>query len=255
MLLFAAGAVLSFVASPLLWTLVSDAPVTLVPLACVCGWLAAVHRFEAQRQFVWAAVAGASLGAGVYFTLPATVMMPCFAALTVAIAVPTRVMTVRDGLAFIAAFVLVCAPFFIGWLMQPEEFRAVVNSHHLYDANRFTVLQGAREVGSWVGLTARSEVLWDYLNPAFLFATGRVLAWPLVVLVPIGIYVVLARDTTLLGRLALAGYLASPLAASLTAEPPIRSRISWMLPFAALLSAFAAVAIKQWLRPQPHEGR
>lgn len=255
MLLFAAVAVLSFIASPLLWTLVSEAPVLLAPLACVWGWLAAVHRFEAQRQFAWAAVAGASLGAGVYFTLPAAVMMPCFAALTVTIAVPTRAMTVRDGLAFIAAFVLVCAPFFIGWLMQPDEFRTVVNSHRLYDADRFNVLQGVREVGSWVGLTARSEVMWDYLNPAFLFATGRVLAWPLAVLVPIGIYVVIARDTTLLGRLALAGYLASPLAASLTAQPPIRSRIGWILPFAALLSAFAAVAIKQWLRPSTPAAR
>lgn len=250
MLLFAAVAVLSFVASPLLWTLVSEAPVTLVPLVCVCGWLAAVHRFEEQRQFVWAAVAGASLGAGVYFTLPATVMMPCLAALTVAIALPTRAMSARDAMAFIAAFVVVSVPYFIGWLLRPDEFREVVNSRHLYDADRFNVIQGVREVGSWVGLTARSEVMWDYLNPAFLFATGRVLAWPLIVLVPIGIYVVIARDTSLLGRLAFAGYLASPLAASLTAEPPIRSRIGWILPFAALLSAFAATAIMQWLGPK-----
>ena len=95
------------------------------------------------------------------------------------------------------------AALLVAWAMRPEQFREIVNSHHLYDANRFNVLQGVREVTSWVGLTARSEVFWDYLNPAFLFVTGRVLAWPLAILLPIGLYYALVKDATMSARLAL----------------------------------------------------
>ena len=74
------------------------------------------------------------------------------------------------------------------------------------------------------------------------------MAWPLVVLLPIGIYCAIVRETTIVGRLALAGYIAAPLAACLTAEPPTASRIIWIVPFAALLSAVAAA---QFGRPRP----
>jgi hypothetical protein len=101
-----------------------------------------------------------------------------------------------------------------------------------------------------VGLTARSEVFWDYLNPAFLFVTGRVLSWPLVILLPVGLYFALVKDSTMLGRLALAGYVTAPLAASLTAEPPVAARIFWIIPFAALLSACAVAHARRRLSSQ-----
>ena len=109
-----------------------------------------------------------------------------FTALSSRLRYSSRAISRPAWLVFLGSFSIVALPYLVSWMMRPEEFRAMINAHHLYDANRFNVLQGTREVTSWVGLTARSEVFWDYLNPAFLFVTGRVLAWPLVVLLPVG---------------------------------------------------------------------
>ena len=234
--------------APLLWSQFSLAPSTLYPLPFIVAWLLSIAFLVRTGRLWWAGVAGASLGAGLYMSLPAAVMMPCYVALTVIVGWPSRAISRQAWLVFLGSFSLVALPYLVSWMMRPEEFRDMINARHLYDANRFNVLQGTREVTSWVGLTARSEVFWDYLNPAFLFVTGRVLAWPLVVLLPVGMYYAIVRETTIVGRLALAGYAAAPLAACLTAEPPIASRIIWIVPFAALLSA---VAVAHFRRPRP----
>lgn len=225
--------------APLLWSLWSMAPMPLVPLAFVSAWLLAIARLDKSDHWSWAALAGISLGVGAYPSPAALVMMPCFAALTVVIALASKVMSPRAIAIFAGSFAVGIAPLLVSWLSHPADYRALINAHHLYDADRFNLLQGVREVTSWVGLTARSEVFWDYLNPAFLFVTGTVLAWPLVILLPLGLYGAIVHETTLLSRLVLAGYVAAPLAASLTAEPPMRTRIAWIIPFAAMLSASA----------------
>jgi len=234
--LAAAGAALL---APLLWTQASALPASLYPLPFVCLWLLAVAQWSSTRRVWWAGVAGAALGAGVYLSVPSIVMMPCYVVLTLGVGLTSRALPRTALMVFLGAFAVAALPLLVGWAMRPEQFREIVNSHHLYDANRYNILQGTREVTSWVGLTARSDVFWDYLNPAFLFVTGRVLAWPLVVLLPVGWYYALVKDSTMLGRLALVGYLAAPLAASLTAEPPLAARIFWIIPFAALLCACA----------------
>ena len=232
--LIAAAAALS---APLLWTQASALPASLYPLPFVCVWLLAMAQLSSTRRRWWAGVAGAALGAGAYLSAPSAVMMPAYAALTLIVALTSRAVS-RDALTvFIGVFAVLALPLVAGWAMRPEQFREIINSHHLYDANRYNVLQGLREVTSWVGLTARSEVFWDYLNPAFLFVTGRVLSWPLAIVLPVGLYYSLVKDSTIVARLALAGYVAAPLAASLTAEPPIAARIFWIIPFAALLCA------------------
>ena len=245
--LVAAGAALL---APLLWAQASALPASLYPLPLVCVWLTAISLLVSTKRTWWAVVAGAALGAGVYLSAPAIVMMKCYFVLTLAIGIPARAFTRQALMAFIVTFVLVAMPLLAGWAMHPEQFREIINSHHLYDANRYNILQGIREVTSWVGLTARSEVFWDYLNPAFLFVTGRVLGWPLVVLLPVGLYYALVKDSTVVARLALAGYLTAPLAASLTAEPPIAARIFWIIPFAALLSACAVAHARRRLAGQ-----
>ena len=242
--LIAAGAALL---APLLWTQASTFPASLYPLPLVCAWLLAMTLLSSTQRLWWAGVGGVALGAGVYLSVPAIVMMPCYAVLTVAIGLPSRQVSRTASMVFAVAFAVSVLPLLVGWMMRPDQFRAIVNAHHLYDADRYNVLQGIREVTSWVGLTARSEVFWDYLNPAFLFVTGRVLWWPLAVLLPIGLYYALVWDSTLLARLALAGFISAPLAASLTAEPPVAGRIYWIIPFAALLSGCAVAHIRRWL--------
>jgi hypothetical protein len=240
-----AGAIAAaaFTVSPLLW---SDRPSAgLYPLPFVSAWLLASALLLQRRELSWAVIAGVSLGAGVYVSPAAAVMMPAYAAVMVMVMALSRQVPRAHLAAVLATFAVIAAPRFIGWLIDPAPYRAIVMEHHLYDAQRYNVLQGIREVTSWVGLTARSEVFWDYLNPAFLFVTGRVLSWPLVVLLPIGIYFVIARDVAVMSRLVLAAYVMAPLAASLPAEPPMRGRIAWILPAAALLTAFGVELIRR----------
>ncbi|HEX8030833.1 MAG TPA: hypothetical protein VF491_20315 [Vicinamibacterales bacterium] len=236
--------------APLLWAQASTLPAALYPLPLVCAWLTAIGLLASTKRTWWAPVAGVALGAGLYLSAPAIVMMKCYFILTLAIGIPARVFSRQSLTAFIVTFMVIATPLLAGWAMHPEQFREIVNSHHLYDANRYNILQGIREVTSWVGLTARSEVFWDYLNPAFLFVSGRVLGWPVVILLPIGLYYALVKDSTVVGRLALAGYITAPLAASLTAEPPIAARIFWIIPFAALLSACAVAHARRRVTAQ-----
>jgi hypothetical protein len=234
--------------SPLIWRLASTSPIALVPILLIAVWLIAVASLQGARVTVWAIVAGVSLGAGMYVSPASAVMMPILAAITLGCAAQARVVSTRDLGIFAAAFALVAAPFAIGLILHPEEYRRLVLSHHLYDANRFNIRQGVREITSWVGMTARSEVYWDYLNPAFLFITGRVLAWPLALFLPIGVYRTVIGDSKLIDRVSLLGLLASPIAGALTAEPPVPERALWIIPFAAMVASQGIMWLIGWWR-------
>jgi hypothetical protein len=173
-------------------------------------------------------------------------MMPLYLLLTIAVFAYARAVPLRTLGMVLASFSVAVAPLAVSLARQPERFRNIVNAYHLYDANRFTLRQGIREMTSWVGLTARSEVYYDYFNPAFLFLTGRVLLLPLVVLVPVGLYQIVADETTPMARLSLAGFLAAPFAAALTAQPPTPARMLFVTPFAAIVSAYGLKRLLAW---------
>jgi hypothetical protein len=173
-------------------------------------------------------------------------MMPLYLMLTVAVVAHARAVPLRQLVLLVAAFCVVAAPFAASLVRHPEGFRETVNAYHLYDANRFNLRQGVREMASWVGLTARSEVYYDYFNPAFLFLTGRVLLFPLAVLLPVGLVHVMSDETTPIARLSIAGFIVAPFAASLTAQPPIPGRILFITPFAAIVSAYAVKRLLSW---------
>src|SRR5207244_4405481 len=116
---------------------------------------------------------GAILGVGVYASYASMVMMPLFLLLTIAVAAHGRALSSWQMGAMVAAFCVAVSPVAVFLIRHPDAFRATVNAFHLYDADRFSLRQGVREMASWVGLTARSEVYYDYFNPAFLFLTGR----------------------------------------------------------------------------------
>ena len=239
-----------FALTSLVWQQASVAPATVYPFPLVLGWLLCMSLFVSSRQWWWAAAAGMCLGAGVYISPAAAVMMPVYVAVTLAVLVPSRDFSFRDVAVFAGAFAIVSIPQLFYWLTNSDDFRAIVKAHHLYDADRFTVLQGIREITSWVGMTARSEVYWDYLNPAFLFVTGRVLPWPLVVLLPVGVYYVLLGQASLLLTLTTVALAASPFAASLTAEAPAPGRITWIIPFAVIIAVFGVRQLMQLRVPK-----
>jgi hypothetical protein len=235
-----------FALTPLLWVQGVHAPASLMPLPFVAGWLLVVSRCEPDRPGWWPAVAGICLGGGIYTSYAAIVMMPFFLALTIALAAHGRFLRPRDLAVMVAAFCLAIVPGAILLMRHPDAYRDTVNAYHLYDANRFNLRQGIREMSSWIGLTARSEVYYDYFNPAFLFMTGRVLLFPMVVLLPAGLYQILTAETTLLGRLSMAGFLAAPFAAALTADVPTPGRALLVTPFAAVVSAYGVAWLRRW---------
>ena len=239
------GAAVIFVSTPVIWRQYQVAPATLYPLLYVAGWLAAIAFFEATAQRAALLVAGGLLGAGVYVSPAAAVMMTAYLLLTIA-AVPSLRRWPPTALAWFAgAFAVAAAPFAARMVLRPDRFRLIVNTAHLYDANRFNVLQGIREMTSWVGLTARSEVYYDYFNPAFLFLSPGVLLWPLAILIPVGLYHIVDGETHAAARLAVGGFLAAPLAASLTALAPTPERILFITPFAAMVAMFGLERLVQ----------
>jgi hypothetical protein len=223
--------------TPLLWQLASSNPAALVPLLPVTAWLVASAWWLQTRALTWGIASGAALGLGLYSSQAAVVMMPAFMAVTLAIVIHGRVAPWRQAAICLAVFVVCASPMLVTWLRHPEQLRLAINSHHLYDADLYYPWQGAREIASWVGLTARSEVYWDYFNPAFLFLTGGVLFPPLMVLMPLGLFALLREPSSPLTRLWLAGLAVAPFAAALTAETPIPARAIYITPFAALISA------------------
>jgi hypothetical protein len=243
-----------FALTPLLWLQGENAPASLYPLPFVVGWLLAIAHLQSARVAAWSGVAGIVLGVGVYTSYAAAVMMPLYLLLTIAVFAHARIVSSRLLGVLLAAFVVVTIPLAVSLVRHPEDFRQIVNAHHLYDANRFNVRQGVREMASWVGLTARTEVYYDYFNPAFLFLTGRVLLLPLAVLLPAGLCQILLSETTPLARLSMAGFLVAPFAASLTAERPIPGRILFITPFAALISVYGIQRLMSWWRTSSYEG-
>ena len=235
-----------FALTPLLWRQFGDAPASLYPLPFLVGGLGAVAHFEHSRDSRWLAAAGAMLGTGIYTSVAAMVMMPLYLVLTIAVLAYSRTISARQAGLAVAAFVAAASPFAVSLVLHPEDFRNTVNALHLYDANRLNPLQGVRDMASWIGLTARSEVYYDYFNPAFLFITGHVLLWPLAILIPIGFYQIATDETSVLARLAVGGFFIAPFAAALTAENPIPRRILFITPFAVLVATAGMRRLLAW---------
>jgi 4-amino-4-deoxy-L-arabinose transferase-like glycosyltransferase len=237
-----------FSLTPLIWHQAQSAPAALVPLAFVVGWLWAVAHLEHADTMWWAAIAGGLLGVGVYTSLAAVVMMPLYLLITIVVFASHGAARSRQLRAMIAGFVIAVGPFLVWLLRHPDVLPSTVNAYHLYDANRFSLRQGVREMMSWVGLTARTEVYYDYFNPAFLFLTGRVFLFPLILLVPVGLYEIAVDDARPPARLSMVGFFVAPFAASLTADAPTPSRILFLTPFAAIVSTYGLKRLLAWRR-------
>ena len=136
-------------------------------------------------------------------------------------------------------------------VLHPEDFRSTVNALHLYDANRLNPLQGVRDMASWIGLTARSDVYYDYFNPAFLFITGHVLLWPLAIFELDRPLIEVARD-------ALVGLLRRPAAGTALALVLLAINVvglaAGLVPFLTLTVAYSFLAAAHFALPRSESG-
>lgn len=249
-----------FLTTPLIFHAVGGASQSVYQLPFVIAWLFCVDRFRSSGAARDLAGAGAVLGLGVYSFWAAAVMMPVYLAITVLAFVLASDVRLNDRRiwALVGACAVAAAPLAVYVLIHPESFRDRILAYRLYDANRYNVLQGAREVFSWVGLTARSEVYYDYFNPAFLFLSGGGLArsvahpqvfhLPYAVLLAAGLHRIVTRDVPITAWLAVAAFVAAPLAAALTAQPPVAARAILMAPCAAVIAAYGALHLLEFRR-------
>ena len=246
---YGAAAAALFASMPLAWFAARAGSNALYQLPIVIGWLFCIDRFRSEPKARNLVAAGAVLALGLYTSPAAVVTMPVLLVVSVVVlAAGGLAVSDRRLGAMLAAFAAVAIPFVIYLVLHPEYLRDRIVGHGLYDADRYNVLQGAREMFSWVGLTARTEVYYDSFNPALLFLSGggitksltnpQVFLLPFAVLLAVGFHRILTRESPPAAWLAVGGFFAAPIAAALTAQPPVPSRLLLMAPFAAIIGAY-----------------
>lgn len=234
--------ILCFISTPLLWRAGAR---SLVELIAELVWIVLLARLNATSSAWPFAAIGVVLGLAAYSHASAIVTMPLLM-ITGAVIVVARGDAApfdrRLG-AMMLAGMAVALPLL--YRLLGGEFTRLVIARGLYDPGRFNVLQGTREVFSWVGLVARSDVYYRCFDPALLFLSGgtlrhaivspAVFVLPFAVLIPIGLLsVVIARPRA---AAVLWAALVVPVAAALTAQAPEASRLLLLTPFAAYLAA------------------
>jgi hypothetical protein len=131
--------------------------------------------------------------------------------------------------------------------------------YKVYDAKRFSPLQGTREILAWTSLSSRADVYFSYLNPSMLFFSGAgslvqstreagFFLWPFLVLLPAAIVYVLKREVEWFAWLALVALFATPLAASIVDERGAVQRVMSLAPFGAILVAYLVMRVSAGAR-------
>jgi 4-amino-4-deoxy-L-arabinose transferase-like glycosyltransferase len=220
----------------------------LYPLPFMLAWLLCLSRATERSRPGLLFLGSFLLGVGFYSYLAAVVLMPVYFLITCLAIYLAYGASPRQHLAALAGFLLPVA-LLAPWLIaHPAQYASQIRMYNLYDASRFNPLQGLKEVLSFVGLTARSNVYYNFFNPSFLFFSGDsslinatrragVFLLPLAVLLPLGVFQIFSARDTRFNRLLLLGLLTAPLASALTVEVKINRGLV-MLPYAAIVATF-----------------
>jgi len=234
------------------------------PLIAVGLWLICLTRFFDDSDRVrWLALAGLSLGLGVYTYGASVLLMPIYVAVTALLLLKMRVYQLRAYGALFLSFAVAIVPF--GWfiLTHPGYVGDVATMYKVYDASRFNALQGARELASWTSLGARADVYFSYFNPSMLFFSGAgsliqstreagFFLLSFLILLPAAVIFVLKYDVEWFAWLALVAFFATPLAASIVDEHGAVQRVIVMAVFAAILVAYLVMRVstesRAWVR-------
>ena len=236
---------LLFATMPVVWSAVRDASPYLALLPLAVAWLLATTEYLETRARAWIVAAAVALAAMLYVHAAGAVMAPLYAAITFATLVGYRHSVATQTL-FAAGCLVAAAPWLLSTLRDSSPFVAAIKAHGLYDADRFNLLQGGREMTSWLGLTVRSEVYWDCFNPAFLFLGPGGLAesvlrpqvfWlPLIVPLVLGFRAYAEGPNRAADWIILASFVAAPAVAALLAQPPVAGRLLLIAPAAAMIA-------------------
>ena len=223
-----------------------------LPVPFVLGWLLCLSiALDRPQARGWLTAAGLCLGSGWYAYISSIVMMPVYAAMTVAVLI-TRKRDWRDSAAFAAGFLLPVT-FFVAWLVQhPEAVEATVRRYS-FEA---TSDHNARSVFQLFDVGAMLARYLNFFRVDFLFRLGDtylpfstrttgVFVGAAGVLIAAGMYAAVVTYRHALTLIVLFGFLLSPLAASLLRDEGAIRRATTMLMFGALLAGLGAAQIRR----------
>ena len=225
----------------------------LYPVPFVLAWLLCLQRAVGQRSPAWMLAAGLCLGLGFYSYAAAVLLVPVFLVLTCAVWFAETGEWRAAGRAA-AGFGLPLVAFAIWFASHPSAFGDTAQRYALYDAKSLNLLQGLKELLGFPNVERMTSLYWTFFNPAFLFLSGDqsmtfstraagVFPQVLALLIPLGVYRVLAVQRTPFNLLLLAGFVIAPMPAVLVPEAGAINRATVMLPFGALLAGFGVAQL------------
>jgi 4-amino-4-deoxy-L-arabinose transferase-like glycosyltransferase len=246
-----------FATMPVVWLAFGGGATQVVLLPFILATLLFFDVFYRREKWTWLLLAGAAAALMLYVHLAGVVMAPVYFAVGALVLLPRRDRMVTIG-ALAGGFALAASPWAIRWLRDPRLLTEAINAYGLYDADRFTLMQGMREMTSWTGLTVRSEMYWDSFNPAVLFLGSGSLAQSLigsrVFLLPFAVPLVLGLVAYVLhprgpiDKLVLWSFVAAPVAAALIAQPS-PPRLILLAPAAAIIATRGCFPVLARLAP------
>ena len=223
----------------------------LYTVVLMLGWLLCLLGVTHERQVRRIALASALLGFGVYSYLGALVTMPVCFVITIAVLYRMGFRTRAPYLAAVIGAGLPVLPFVAWHLMHPDQYLRQMQMYGLAAPVQLEAADGRPQLFGYASLTERVAVYWDYFNPSLLFFAGDtglingtrysgVFLWPLMVLLPAGVYRLAVQQRSVAGWLLTVALATSPLAATLVAERYRINRALVMLPLAALVATAGA---------------
>jgi hypothetical protein len=235
-----------------IYSAIGRAPVYPVPFILV--WLLCLDVFLERRQAIALAAGTAALALGISTYPGAAVMMPVYLLATCLALLQQGTRSARIYLVAVGGFILPLVPL-APWLFRHRgSYADLVTRYKIYDAHTLNPLQGLKEFLNYNGVQERISAYWDYFDPVYLFLSGGpqlgnstrhvgVFLLPFALLLPLGLYRLIARRDAAINVIVLVGFAAGPLAAVLIDERYVVHRELSILPFAIL----AAVTGLQYL--------
>jgi hypothetical protein len=213
-------------------------------------WVHELFAFLDERRHARLFTVMFALVLGVYTNPEAVWTMAAYAALTMIVLLP-RGLHLDRSLVWAAAGFAVPLVLLVPWFIaHPATYLDTMGRWGVHPANVRNPIEGLVTFFRYDVFAQRISLYWDFFSPRHLFF-GDVFLWPLVLLLPLGLYDVTCREkwtpqtTAIVWGLALA-----PVAAALFGERQSIAGALPVLPFAAVLSAAGVeLLISELARP------
>lgn len=212
------------------------------PVPFILLWMIAMLRFFRLDSPAMLALAGLSLGAGVYTHPVAPLTMTGLWIATVGALAASRRLSVRGTSMLAAGFAIMLVPAALWFASHPDTYPDTFGRWAVLKAHARFPLEGLRAQINWNTLSNRASLFWGLLDPSFLFfaSAGRITAPFLLcslVLVPLGLIRALALTQPGHRAVLLSAAIVPPLVAATFGRPQDLSMVVMMPAAAALLAA------------------